>query len=74
MQEHEFLEEHFHRARRFFLRAGALGVAAALPANSLLARLNQPQTKPEKHVKPDKAGAFAEPYFTPAEDFRDVSR
>ncbi|MCE9608492.1 MAG: molybdopterin-dependent oxidoreductase [Planctomycetia bacterium] len=30
--------------------------------------------KPVKPAKPDKAGARQDPYFTPVEDFRDVSR
>ncbi len=30
--------------------------------------------EPPKHAKPDKAGAKQDPFFTPAEDFKDVSR
>ena len=32
------------------------------------------EPEPTKRAKPEKAGARGEPYFTPADDFRDVSR
>ncbi len=77
MDRHGFLEEHFRLTRRFFLQAGAIG-AAGLPlgVNHLIAADNETDKpeKPAKHVKPEKAGARSTPYFTPAEDFRDVSR
>ncbi|MEJ7590940.1 MAG: hypothetical protein WKF77_05280 [Planctomycetaceae bacterium] len=33
-----------------------------------------PSQPPKKHVKPEKGGVRPDPYFTPSEDFRDVSR
>ncbi|CAN5370113.1 hypothetical protein BH11PLA2_BH11PLA2_23930 [soil metagenome] len=58
-----FQNEHAELTRRFFLLSGVAGLTV-LP---LLAQ----STKPKK---PDKAGAQPEPYFTPPEQFRDVSR
>lgn len=66
-----FLKEHQELTRRFFLQAGALGIASASLAPSLMAAEPAATQKP---VKPDKAGARPEPYFTPSEHFRDVSR
>jgi DMSO/TMAO reductase YedYZ molybdopterin-dependent catalytic subunit len=73
INDREFLDEHIQLTRRFFLQASALGVAAAQMAMGGEGDGKDPGA-PAKHVKPDKAGAFREPYFTPREDFRDVSR
>jgi DMSO/TMAO reductase YedYZ molybdopterin-dependent catalytic subunit len=56
-----FLAEHTAITRRFFLRLGAVGLAA----NSSLG-LARPD--------PGRALAKLEPYFTPQDEFRDVSR
>ncbi len=66
-----FLDEHHELTRRFFLKAGVLSLAAAPMLAPTLAAQNDAPPKP---VKPDKAGARPEPYFTPSADFRDVSR
>ncbi len=66
-----FLEEHHELTRRFFLKAGVVGWAS-VPV--LAATLASEPVAPVKHVKPDKAGVRPEPYFTPSQDFRDVSR
>lgn len=67
MDRHVFLHEHFRLTRRFFLRAGVLGLAAPLA-------LRADDSAQKKKAKPDKAGVRPDPYFTPTEDFRDVSR
>jgi DMSO/TMAO reductase YedYZ molybdopterin-dependent catalytic subunit len=56
-----FLAEHAAITRRFFLRLGAVGLAA----NSSLAVAG-----PDR----DRVLAKLEPYFTPQDEFRDVSR
>jgi DMSO/TMAO reductase YedYZ molybdopterin-dependent catalytic subunit len=67
MNERErFLAEHLKLTRRFFLRAGAACVATA--GGWALAAGAEPP--PELAKALDKL----EPYFTPPEDFRDVSR
>ena len=71
MDHADFLAEHFEVTRRFFLRAGVLGFAAAQRL-ALASAAVRPES--EKHVKPEKAGVQRDPYFTAAEDFRDVSR
>jgi len=71
MRDREFLAEHLRLSRRYFLQVGVGGVAAvSLLRNAQAA--DEPITV--KREKPDKAGAWLDPYFTPAEDFRDVSR
>jgi len=62
-----WLREHRRLARRHFLKLGALG-AAAWSSSSLAQAADD--------VPPELAQAIAqlEPYFTPADDFRDVSR
>ena len=73
MDHPDFFSEHFELTRRFFLRAGVLGLAAAQLAVNAVAD-ESAQAAPKKHVKPDKGGVRPDPYFTPTEDFRDVSR
>jgi DMSO/TMAO reductase YedYZ molybdopterin-dependent catalytic subunit len=73
MDHGDFFDEHCQLTRRFFLQVGALGVATAPFAAG--AQGNEKDAKPPaKRTKPLKAGARHEPYFTPAEDFQDVSR
>jgi DMSO/TMAO reductase YedYZ molybdopterin-dependent catalytic subunit len=69
----DFLDEHFQLTRRFFLQAGVLGMVATQVAVGAEDTEKVPAAR-AKHAKPDKAGAFREPYFTPPADFRDVSR
>jgi DMSO/TMAO reductase YedYZ molybdopterin-dependent catalytic subunit len=74
-----FLDEHLRLTRRFFLQAGAIGVACAPLRLDLAlagdeAEADQKKQPSIKREKPAKAGAGRDPYFTPAEDFRDVSR
>ena len=73
MDQLEFVDEHFHLARRYFLQLGLCGLAAA-PTAILAYADDDKVAKPAKRQKPEKAGAKHEPYFTPPEDFRDVSR
>lgn len=73
MDRWTFLNEHVRLTRRFFLRAGMLGIATA-PAAVRAFGSEQKAATPVKKVKPEKAGVRPEPYFTPTEDFRDVSR
>ena len=73
MNSPTFLDEHFELTRRFFLRTTVLGLASTQAAGLALADETTPAATP-KHVKPDKAGVQPEPYFTPTENFRDVSR
>ncbi len=73
MDRSTFLVEHFELTRRFFLRAGAMGLAASQITVNAVAD-ETPSPPPKKHVKPDKGGVRPDPYFTPPEDFRDVSR
>jgi DMSO/TMAO reductase YedYZ molybdopterin-dependent catalytic subunit len=62
-----FLAEHRWLTRRYFLRLGSAGAAAiALGTRGGAA-------EPESKLL-DEAIASLEPYFTPPEDFRDVSR
>ena len=71
MDQRMFLGEHEELTRRYFLKAGVAGVVAG----SLVTRVAVAQeTAPKPRPKDDKAGARPEPYFTPAADFRDVSR
>ena len=73
MRSSQFLSQHIALTRRYFLQASVLGLASTRAASLALAEEAQPAETP-KHIKPDKAGVRPEPYFTPAEDFRDVSR
>jgi DMSO/TMAO reductase YedYZ molybdopterin-dependent catalytic subunit len=72
-----YLDEHRELTRRFFLQAGLSGavvsqyVHASAPQEPKQDPNNQ---SPVKRSKPDKAGIRRDPYFTPADDFRDVSR
>lgn len=78
MARHDLLTDHVEWTRRFFLRAGALGAASGvLVGLGRPAVGDDPQTQsktPRKRAKPEKAGARRDPYFTPPEDFQDVSR
>ncbi|MEZ6125636.1 MAG: molybdopterin-dependent oxidoreductase [Planctomycetaceae bacterium] len=72
MSEPCLSEEHHDVTRRCFLQAGLAGAAAGamiFPAETGHA---EDSAKPVK--KPAKAGAFGDPWLTPAEEFRDVSR
>lgn len=73
MNHDEFLDEHWRLTRRFFLQAGVVGAVSPLISGPTWSTANEPEPA-KKHIKPDKAGARPEPYFTPSEDFRDVSR
>ena len=68
MDDGTFLREHRELTRRYFLQLGLLGAAASQMVPAALA------DEPAPRVKPDKAGARPESYFTPTADFRDVSR
>ncbi len=70
---HPLLDEHLALTRRYLLQAGLSGLTL-LPALSTALAADPPPATPPKRTKPDKAGARSEPYFTPAADFRDVSR
>ncbi len=72
MSDHGFLDQHARLTRRFFLQAGVAGMTATQVVSTVIGE--QPAAAPAKRVKPDKAGVRPEPYFTAAEDFRDVSR
>ncbi len=75
MKNSSFLDEHRELTRRFFLQTGVAGLAATQAAVTAIADDDQkPATAPAKRAKPDKAGIRREPYFTPPEDFRDVSK
>jgi hypothetical protein len=73
MHRGDFLDEHFQLSRRFFLQAGVSGLVANSVTTTALGA-EQNAATPTKRTKPDKAGARLDPYFTPNEDFRDVSR
>lgn len=78
MRAPTILREHQRLTRRFFLHAAVAGMACGtMPTSVTLADDGEAageQPMPPPHVKPDKGGARREPYFTAAEDFRDVSR
>lgn len=63
----QWLHDHLTQTRRHFLRAGAAGVAASL---------GLPLLASEKPPEPELAEALKklEPFFTPQDQFRDVSR
>jgi len=64
---HRFLHEHVHITRRFFLASSAVGSFAAVSQNSFSRASESP---------PELANVIAdlEPFFTPPQQFRDVSR
>lgn len=73
-----FLAEHRRLTRRFFVRRGAVGLAA-FHAATQSGRAQEPQAAstaggPAAQPKQPKAGARPDPYFTPQADFRGVSR
>lgn len=70
MNHPDFLAEHQQLTRRFFLAAGVAG----LTASPVLLAQEGGSTPPKKPVKVPKAGVQPEPYFTPPDQFRDVSR
>lgn len=83
MHRNDFLAEHLRLSRRYFLQAGlAASALGSLRADDKPTAETKSDAKPEatkepapaKRAKPEKAGARGEPYFTPTEDFRDVSR
>jgi DMSO/TMAO reductase YedYZ molybdopterin-dependent catalytic subunit len=67
-----FLAEHRQLTRRYFLRLGSLGAAAVGVAGAGIL----PQAARGEAPSPELADAIAklEPYFTPPDKFRDVSR
>ncbi len=71
MPRNDFLDEHLELARRYFLKLGLAGAVLTQLRSPLVA--DEPE-KPAPRVKPEKAGVQADPYFTPAIDFQDVSR
>jgi DMSO/TMAO reductase YedYZ molybdopterin-dependent catalytic subunit len=66
-QLNRFLIEHGHVTRRFFLATGAIGSFAAI---------SRPKAGRADDLRPELAKALAdlEPFFTPQDKFRDVSR
>ena len=68
--ENQFLQEHEKLSRRFFSRLGLsmAGLCMIRTGESVAG----PQTA--RPVDPKKAGAIADPYFTPHGAFQDVSR
>jgi hypothetical protein len=71
----EFLREHLEETRRHFLKSGIVFSAIAVGgSHQAISSEFISQSEPQTPRKPDKAGARAEPYFTPQMDFRDVSR
>ena len=70
----EVLIQHAELTRRHFLQWSLIGTVAATQMDSAT-RAAEPQAETvEPPPKPEKAGAFAAPYFTPAVHFGDVSR
>lgn len=76
MNRSDFLDEHFELTRRHFLKAGVASLAAAELTSIGQAEEKPPAPAPSpvKRAKPPKAGVRPEPYFTPTQDFQDVSR
>ena len=68
MNNKSFLEEHARVTRRYFM---GLVTAGGLVSGAEALAVTQENNK---KVKPEKAGARPEPYFTPSMNFRDVSR
>jgi len=73
MDHRRFLKEHHQFTRRFFLQAGAIGVVAPLSLARGSLAADDPAT-PKPRISADKAGVRPDPYFTPTDEFRDVSR
>ena len=78
MLDRSFLNEHRQLTRRFFLGYGAVGAAATealLNAAASANAGNASGTNPAREAdNGDKTGVMQDPYFTPADGFRDVSR
>jgi DMSO/TMAO reductase YedYZ molybdopterin-dependent catalytic subunit len=72
MNPSRFLGEHAEITRRFFLQAGVIGVSAFSAENFFADETSK--TASENQGKPDQRGVQPDPYFTPADEFRDVSR
>jgi DMSO/TMAO reductase YedYZ molybdopterin-dependent catalytic subunit len=73
MDDRRFLEEHLRLTRRFFLRAGVLGIVGPLgAARGQEARRVAPDNA--RPARPEKAGVQPDPYFTSPDEFFDVSR
>ena len=68
MNNKSFLEEHARLTRRYFM--GLVTAGGVVSGSNALAVTQENNKK----VKPEKAGARPEPYFTPSMNFRDVSR
>ena len=73
MDDAGFLAEHMRLTRRFFLRAGVLGVVA--PMGAARGQEARPVAAGQAgRPRPEKAGVQPEPYFTSPDEFFDVSR
>lgn len=77
MNSEDFLDQHAELTRRYFLQWSVAGAVAATQIDAASGGA-EPQkateSQPKPLPKPDKAGAFGDPYFTPAAHFGDVSR
>ena len=67
-----FTSEHRELTRRYFLQVGVASAVAGFVTGLARSSFSQETAKPA--VKPETAGAQPEPYFTAANEFRDVSR
>ena len=66
MDHSRFLSEHFELTRRYFLRAGVMGMTASqltVNAAALTAADELAQASPRAHTKPDKGGGPARSVF-----------
>lgn len=60
MDHSRFISEHFELTRRYFLRAGVMGMTASqltVNAAALTAADELAQASPKAHTKPDKGGS-----------------
>ena len=73
MDQREFVDEHCRLARRYFLQLGLCGLTAT-PTIIMAHADDDKASTSTKRQKPIKAGAQRDPYFTPPENFQDVSR
>ena len=72
MNQMPFHREHCELTRRYFLQLGVVGAVAGTALQNAATAFAQEPSKPAQN--PDTAGAQPDPYFTLADDFRDVSR